>query len=117
MADPAPGDVWWCDGAALAFEWRFKRRPVVVVEVDGAAARVLPLSHRRHLGQEPEVRHPGGVSYLAGGVREVPVDALRERIGPWDGYDAWRREAEALARAVATPLRVRLRRWLGFGRE
>lgn len=115
MADPLPGDVWWCDGIALEFEWRFKRRPVVVVEATGDQIVVLPLSHRRHLGQEPEVRHPGGVSYLAGGPRTVPADALRVRIGCWEGYAAWRVEAEAIAEAASKPLwdqlQRRIRRW------
>lgn len=116
MAAPEPGEVWWCDGAALAFEARFKRRPVLVVAVGDDRVVVLPLSHRRHHGQEPEVRHAGGVSYLTGGAREVGTTALLQSLGRWDGFDDWERD-RARAQADAERWRTALRRLWPFGRR
>lgn len=112
-----PGQVWWCDGAALGFEPRFKRRPVLVLAVaaseegpaDVAAPPLIvaPLSSRRRHGQETAVEHRAGRSFLTGEVREVPAAALRSSLGAWPGFDAWRADQRRAAGAAE-----RTRRWL-----
>ncbi len=108
----APGQVWWCDGSALAFEAHFKRRPVLVLGVrdpgpDGATPEVVvaPLSSARRFGQEQAVTHAGGVSYLTGHMVTVPSDALRKPLGTWDGFAAWSEEQN---RPAPTPRGVLL---------
>jgi hypothetical protein len=87
----APGQVWWCDGAALAFEAYFKRRPVLVVAPgDSAGWQVIPLSSKRRFGQETAVTHAGGVSYMTGALVTVPTRNLVKPLGTWDGFTTWR---------------------------
>ena len=111
----APGQVWWCDGAALSFEAHFKRRPVLILDIQGGLLRVAPLSSKRRHGQEQQVTHTGGVSYLTGQIAEVPAVALLTPLSAWDGFARWRAEQEQAAAATARWqhwLR-RLRGWLG----
>jgi hypothetical protein len=100
-----PGQVWWCDGAALSFEAHFKRRPVLVLGVrDGEGASggseppevvVAPLSSRRRFGQEQAVTHAGGVSFLTGHIAVVARESLLKPLGAWDGFGAWAAEQKA----------------------
>jgi hypothetical protein len=87
----APGQVWWCDGASLAFEAYFKRRPVLVVAPgDSGGWQVIPLSSKRRFGQETPVTHGGGVSYMTGVLVAVPARSLVKPLGAWEGFAAWR---------------------------
>jgi hypothetical protein len=87
----APGQVWWCDGAALAFEAYFKRRPVLVVAPgDVGGWNVIPLSSQRRFGQETPVTHAGGVSFMTGALVLVPPRSLVKPLGIWEGFPAWR---------------------------
>lgn len=118
---PTPGTVWWCDGAALAFEAYFKRRPILVLSVLGdGTLLVAPLSSKRRFGQEQAVTHSGGVSFLTGQVCEVSADALLSPLGAWEDFEAWRAEqygGNNKTEGRETPARnnwliERLRRWL-----
>jgi hypothetical protein len=88
-----PGQVWWCDGIALAFDPYYKRRPVLIVGVEGDTAHIIPLSSKRRYGQETAVTHGRGVSYMAGPVRPVPATALLKSLGSWDGFAEWQNGA------------------------
>ena len=100
-----PGQVWWCDGAALSFEAYFKRRPVLVLGLrDGEGESggsgpvgivVAPLSSRRRFGQEQAVTHAGGVSFLTGHIAVVARESLLKPLGSWDGFGAWAAEQKA----------------------
>jgi hypothetical protein len=104
----APGQVWWCDGVALGFEARFKRRPVLVLEVRaGGVLLVAPLSTKRVHGQERMVTHAGGASFLTGSASEVSANVLLSPLGAWEGFAAWRAEQAQAARAAE-----RVRSWL-----
>ncbi len=113
-----PGQVWWCDGAALSFEAHFKRRPVLVLAIleenDALFLLVAPLSSKRRHGQEQAVTHVGGVSYLTGAAVPVPTAALLTPLGAWDGFAHWRAEQEQAAEAAARARNwlARLRTWL-----
>jgi len=114
-ADVAPGQVWWCDGAALSFEAHFKRRPVLVLAIleENDMLLVAPLSSRRRYGQEQAVTHAKGVSYLTGGAVPVPPAALLTPLGAWDGFADWRDEQARAAEASdrARNWLARLRNW------
>jgi hypothetical protein len=112
-----PGQVWWCDGVALGFEAHFKRRPVLVLSETAETLLVAPLSSRPHHGQERQVTHKGGISFLTGRALEVSPDALLAPLGVWDGFDNWRAEQQVAANAAvrAADWRTRLKRWF-FGR-
>ena len=114
---PEPGTVWWCDGAALAFEAYFKRRPVLVLRpLDDDTVLVAPLSSKRRFGQEQAVTHGGGVSFLTGQVCEVSADALLSPLGAWDGFEAWRAEQHGVsAHSANGSFFERLRRWFRRG--
>ena len=104
----APGQVWWCDGAALGFEAYFKRRPVLVLTVgDDDTLLVAPLSSKRRFGQEHEVTHDRGVSYLTGTVATVPTVALDAYLGDWPGFPAWRESQQPAPRRRPPALNVR----------
>lgn len=90
---PEPGTIWWCDGTALEFEANFKRRPVLILAIrDDASLVVAPLSSHRRYGQEQEVAHSGGVSYMTGTVSCIIADALLKPLGRWEGFEAWREQ-------------------------
>ncbi len=113
-----PGQVWWCDGVALGFEAHFKRRPVLVLAVQGDTLLVAPLSSRRRHGQEQAVTHEGGVSFLTDRALPVPADALLSPLGAWHGFHTWR---ESLQSAAASAERIttwltRLHWWLSGSR-
>jgi hypothetical protein len=94
----APGQVWWCDGVALSFEPYFKRRPVLIVAVeeDGTLV-VMPLSSRRHYGQETAVLHAGGTSYMTGAWTRVTAANLAKPLGEWADFAAWEAEQRVAA--------------------
>jgi hypothetical protein len=108
----APGQVWWCDGAALAFEAYFKRRPVLVVTPgDAGGWQVIPLSSKRRFGQETAVTHAGGISYMTGALVTVPARSLVKPFGAWDGFTVWRDGPATPERGPG--LLARLRAFLG----
>lgn len=94
-ADPREGEVWWCDGRALALGDGGKLRPVLIVVAYGrqGGARVVPLTSRKPDGGAPvAVAHRGGTSWMATvEARTVSVSALTSPLGAWAGYAAWKR--------------------------
>jgi hypothetical protein len=114
-----PGQVWWCDGVALSFDPYYKRRPVLIAaaEEDGTLV-VIPLSSRRHFGQETVVTHTGGISYMTGTWTRVEPGSLVKSLGEWPGFAEW--ETEQRQAAAPTPVSWpraigdRLRRLLGL---
>lgn len=94
--DPIPGTVWWCDGVSLAFDPYYKRRPVLVVaEEEDNLLAVIPLSSKRRYGQETEVTHDKGSSYMTGTVLRVEKSALAKSLGIWEGFSAWYTDQQA----------------------
>jgi|GEM_PF-3055917 PemK-like protein. len=91
---PRPGEVWWCDGRALALTDGGKMRPVLVVGVSGGTARVLPLTSQKPEGAPTQVAHRAGTSWLIYREPEsISVRDLTAPLGTWSGYAAWRRAA------------------------
>jgi hypothetical protein len=89
--EPAPGEVWWCEGPRLLLPDGGKVRPVLVVSLTGDEARVIPLTSRRPDGVPIPVRHNGGLSWLTDAERTVPRLSLLSSLGRWDGFTAWRK--------------------------
>lgn len=95
-AEPRPGDVWWCDGAAIGMNDGAKTRPVLVVRTEaGEFVAVVPLTSRKPADAAAPVRvaHRGGLSWFAGPERSVRRIALLSSLGRWPGFDLWRRGA------------------------
>jgi hypothetical protein len=114
-----PGQVWWCDGVALSFDPYYKRRPILIVAVeeDGTLV-VIPLSSRRHFGQETAVVHARGTSYMTGVWIRVGPDSLVKPLGEWPDFAGWEAEQrQAVSSGSFSWLRTirdRLRRLLGL---
>ena len=109
----APGQVWWCDGAALEFEKHFKMRPVLVVEAQAENWIVMPLSSKRRFGQEPLVTHGKTGerrSYMTAAQSVVPARALKSYSGDWQGFPVWRNSSSEVAPRMS--LWKRLSLWL-----
>lgn len=85
MPEIVPGQVWWCQGSYLGFEWKLKTRPVLVLKAQGGRVDVAILTSKGHLGSV-EVTHRKGVSYLTGKLAQVPCEALLDYMGDWAGY-------------------------------
>lgn len=95
--EPREGEVWWCDGRALAMGDGGKVRPVLVVATHGRTdARVVPLTSRKPdgaAGTALAVAHRGGTSWMATAEAcTVPTVSLTSPLGPWAGYAAWRQK-------------------------
>ncbi len=88
MPEVQPGQIWWCQGSYLGFDWQLKTRPVVVLGVKGGRVDVAILTSKSHLGSV-EVAHRKGVSYLTGKIASVPREALLDYIGDWAEYPAF----------------------------
>lgn len=85
MPEVRPGQVWWCQGSYLEFEWHLKTRPVLILKVEDDSIQVAILTSKSHLGSIP-VTHRKGVSYLTGKVATVPREALLNDMGEWEGF-------------------------------
>ena len=88
--EPSPGEIWWCEGPKLLLSDGGKVRPVLVTQMVGGEARVIPLTSRRPAGAAVAVRHGAGLSWLTESTRIVPRLSLLSSLGPWPEFARWR---------------------------